>query len=145
MVVVAMNTFYFCSVLAASTAVALWREAALIRPVPYAPHPPTDVLPPELETAVFGRALLRGTLTDEPARAGEAIPAPTRLRSISALPAPFRRGSRLWSTIAVAVLAGIAACTYLADGVAIGSEWLLPCVGIPLIVAAVNLLRPADS
>ncbi|MFO1119956.1 MAG: hypothetical protein U1E38_07625 [Rhodospirillales bacterium] len=146
MVVVAMNTFYFCSVLAASAVVALWREGALIRPVPHAPHPPTDVLPPEPETAVFGRTLLRGTLTDEPASAGEAVPAHTRLRSVAAFAAPLRRGSRVGSTIVVAMLAGIAACAYLAEGVAIsGGGWLLPCVGIPLIVALVNLLQPADG
>lgn len=142
MAVVAMNTFYFCSVLAASAAMALWWEGALVRPMPRAPHPSTDVLPPEPETAVSGWTLLRGTLAGEPAGADEAAPARTWTRSDVARGAPFRAISRVWSTMAVAVLAGTAACAYLADGVN-GGGWLLPCVGIPLIVAVVNLLGPA--
>lgn len=143
MAVLAMNTFYFCAVLGASAAIALSRANALIWSVPRSPQPLTDVVPPEPATTPCGQTLVRGNLSGEPVRAGEAAPADTRWRSIAPSLAPLDTFSRSWSTIMVAVLGGIAACTYLADGVSAG-QWLLPCVGIPLIVAMVNLLGPTD-
>lgn len=141
MAVVAMNTLYLCAVLGASAAIALGRGEALSRPLPRLPYLFRGILPPEPETAPFRQTLVRGSLADY-ARASEAAPAPTRSRPITASLERLGRMSRSWSTMVVAVLAGINACSYLAQGTSAG-QWLLPCVGIPLIVVVVNLLGPA--
>lgn len=142
MAVVAMNIFYLCTVLGASAAIALRCGEALNRPLPRLPYVFRGIVPPEAETTPFRQTLVRGSLADEYARASEAASAHTRSRSIAVSLGRLGRMSRSWSTMVVAVLAGINACSYLAQGTGAG-QWLLPCVGIPLIVAVVNLLGPA--
>ena len=141
MAVVPMDTF--CAALGVSAWIALLREGALIPPLQRSPSSFLSLLPSEPAAPLSGRALVRSGIADQQARPGQAGLADTRSLAKSSSHKAVGKLSRTWITLAVALLAGIVACTYLADGVG-AEQWLLPCVGIPLIVAVVNLLGPAD-
>ncbi len=91
-----------------------------------------------------------GALARERLMDGEAAPtglaAGVGLRGKSIVAPLFTRTgalSRNGSTLAVALLGLIAAASYVAEGVG-AAHWLLPCVGIPVIVGLINLLRSSD-
>lgn len=88
--------------------------------------------------------LARGRLTEGEAVATR-IGSGSRLRGRTILASPLMGAlaSRNWATLLVAFLSLAAAGGYMADGVA-ATHWVLPCVGIPVIVALVNLLGPSN-
>lgn len=88
--------------------------------------------------------LARGRLSDGEAVATR-IASGSRLQGKTILASRFMRAgaSRNWATLVVAFLGLVAAGGYMADGVA-ATHWLLPCVGIPVIVGLVNLLGSSN-
>jgi len=101
-------------------------------------------VPPRKVSPFSAGALVRGRLMDgEAAAAGAASGSRARGKTIPALPFTRAGASRNWATLLVAFLGLAAAAGYMADGVE-AAHWLLPCVGIPVIVGLVNLLGSSD-
>ena len=88
--------------------------------------------------------LVRGRLMNGEAVAADGAPADRlRAKADATLPSASAGASRNGSTLGVALLGLVAAASYGAGGAA-AAQWLLPCIGIPVIVALVNLLGSSD-
>ena len=99
---------------------------------------------PRKASPFSAEVLARGRLSDGEGVATR-IASGSRLQGKTILASPSMRAgaSRNWATLVVAFLGLAAAGGYMADGVA-ATHWLLPCVGIPVIVGLVNLLGSSN-